>query len=162
MDLNTKHTIYNIILESIKETILFQLFRRDGRKHKVGKIHPSMLKDVFKMLNGVLANKYYRASYKKPLKSLIRCDTDITLYLIIYKSIAVEEKILNEIKRQEVPEFMKFDYFKYYCTWQHCKIYSDAHNYKLALEPLGYAVHVYRQDFALRDPFNENCIHISY
>ena len=164
MDANRKNTIYNLILDSIKETILFQLYREDGKTHRVGKIHLEMLKDIFKMLNGLLINRYYRLTYKKPLKCVIGYDKVITLYLKIYNS-DKSEKILNEIKSKNIPEFIKFDYYRYYFRWQYCKILSDHHNYKLALTPFGYKVNLYYMDSVPCHPchlFDENCIRISY
>lgn len=110
----------------------------DHNEHLIGNVPRDILENVYHHLDQNLDDKYFRLRYSKPWSYLFGLDSIVDVHVTFPDQAAVRSSIYEEIRAEQQIQFSKFKFVKGYSSVS--ALYSDFHNYKLALIPLGFSV----------------------
>ena len=110
----------------------------DHNEHLIGNIPRDILETVYQQLDLNLPNTYLKLRYSKPWSYLFGLDSIVDLYITFPSPQKIQTQIYDEIRAEQQIQFSKFKFKKSYSNIS--SLYTDFHNYKIALISLGFTV----------------------
>ena len=115
----------------------------DHDEHKIGNIHRDILESAYEQLDLSLSDRYFQLRYSKPWSYIFGRDSKVDLYITFPDQNKISNSILQEIHAEQQFQFSKFRSKRSHSSIS--SLYTDYHNYKLALSHLGFTVELDKQ-----------------
>ena len=115
----------------------------DHDEHKIGNIHRDILESAFEQLDINLKDRYFQIRYTKPWSYIFGRDSKVDVHIAFPDQNTISNKILQEIHAEQQFQFSKFRSKRSHSSIS--SLYTDYHNYKLALTHLGFVVELDKQ-----------------
>lgn len=129
------------IIKSVKDNATASASNKDDHnEHLIGKIPRDVLESVYQELDVNLSTTYFRLRYSKPWSYLFGLDCIVDVHITFPDQDRVKSLIYEEIRAEQQLQFSKFKFERSYSNVS--SLYTDYHNYKIALIPLGFTVTV--------------------
>ena len=110
----------------------------DHDEHKIGNIHRDILESAYEHLDESLKDRYFQLRYSKPWAYIFGRDSKVDVHITFPDQNTISNKILQEIHAEQQFQFSKFKSKRSHSSIS--SLYTDYHNYKLALTHLGFLV----------------------